>query len=226
MPRHVSCKLHAVASNSANERLDGFFDDLVRCETRLYNVLGERLRAAHGIVTSQFELLRYLRDHPRSRVADIAANFAGGIGAISKSVDRLEARGWVARLPNPADGRSSLISLTASGAALTAAAEQTFREQLRQLVGTAISPGQVDAAGAALAALRRALEQAHIGLPVGLVDSIHLLRAPRTARTADRNGPTANKLGCEPMDPTDDREACRPLIPGRTNVADRSKILA
>jgi DNA-binding MarR family transcriptional regulator len=167
MPRHVSNRLYAVASTSASEGLASFFDDLVRCETRLYNAVGEKLRAEHGVVAAQFELLRYLRDQPRSRVADIATNFAAGIGAISKGVDRLEARGWVTRLPNPADGRSSLISLTTSGAALVADAERTFREHLDELLSPAISSGQVHAAGATLAALRRALELARVGVPVG-----------------------------------------------------------
>lgn len=156
-----------MASTSAAEGLSAFFDDLVRCETRLYNAVGERLRDAHGIGTVQFEILGYLRDHPGSRVADIAANFAAGIGAISKGVDRLEARGWATRLPNPADGRSSLISLTTSGAALVTAAERTFKDRLDELITPAISAGQTDAARTALGALRRALEHAHLGLPVG-----------------------------------------------------------
>jgi DNA-binding MarR family transcriptional regulator len=156
-----------VASTSANEGLAGFFDDLVRCETRLYNAVGEKLRAEHGIVASQFEFLRYLRDHPESRVADVATAFAAGIGAISKMTDRLEARGWVARFPNPADRRSSLISLTTSGAALVAEAGRTFNDRLDELIAPAISAGQVDAARATIAALRRALEDARVGLPVG-----------------------------------------------------------
>jgi len=167
MPWHVSCKLYAMASTPANEGLAAFFDDLVRCETRLYNAIGDSLRVEHGIAAAQFEFLRYLRDHPRSRVADVAATFAAGIGAISKMTDRLEARGWVTRLPNPADGRSSLISLTASGAALAAEAERTFNDRLAELIAPAISAGQVDAARATLAALRRALEHARVGLPTG-----------------------------------------------------------
>jgi DNA-binding MarR family transcriptional regulator len=156
-----------MASSSADEGLAGFFDDLVRCETRLYNAVGEKLRARHGITAAQFDYLRYLRDHPLARVADVAANFAAGIGAISKMTDRLEARGWITRLPNPVDGRSSLISLTSSGAALVAEAEPTFNDRLDELVTPAVSAGQVDAARAAIAALRRALEQARVGLPVG-----------------------------------------------------------
>ena len=45
----------------------GLFDDLVRCETRLYNALNDRLRERHGIVTSQFEFLHYLRERPGAR---------------------------------------------------------------------------------------------------------------------------------------------------------------
>ncbi len=167
MPWHASDRLYAVASTSVHEGLAGFFDDLVRCETRLYNAVGEKLRAEHGIVASQFEFLRYLRDHPESRVADVATNFAAGIGAISKGVDRLEARGWATRLPNPADGRSSLISLTTSGAELVAEAERTFHEHLDELIAPVIGADQVDAVGAALAALRRTLEHARIGIPAG-----------------------------------------------------------
>lgn len=154
----------ATKSTSAVER---FFDDLVRSETRLYNALGERLGSEHGIATSQFEFLRYFRDHPGSRVADVATNFAAGIGAISKGIDRLEARGLVARHPNPADGRSSLVSLTRAGADLAAAAEQTFRERLSELVSATLTPDQVESAGVALGALRAALERDRIGRPVG-----------------------------------------------------------
>ena len=156
-----------MATTFGSEEFAGFFDDLVRCETRLYNAVGEKLRAEHGLTASGFEALRYLRDHPRSRVADIAAAFAAGIGAISKGVDRLEARGYVARFPNPADGRSSLISLTASGAALVAEAERTFNGRLEELIAPAVSADQIDAARTALAALRRVLEHARVGLPVG-----------------------------------------------------------
>ena len=142
-------------------------DDLVRCETRLYNAVGERLRTEHGIATAQFEFLRYLRDHPGSRVAEVASVFAAGVGAISKMMDRLEERGWAARLPNPADRRSSLLSLTPHGAALLAEAERTFRDLLGDLISPAVGTDRLQAAAATLAVLRRALEQDGVGIPVG-----------------------------------------------------------
>jgi DNA-binding MarR family transcriptional regulator len=156
-----------VASNFASDATVQFFDDLVRCETRLYNALGEVLRAEHGVATSQFEFLRYFARHPGSRIADVAANFAAGLGAISKGVDRLEARGLVRRHPNPADGRSSLVSLTDAGARLATEAEKTFRARLAELVSSSVDPTGPESSAEVLAALRSALERDRVGVPIG-----------------------------------------------------------
>ena len=147
--------------------LPGFFCDLVRCETRLYNAVNDRLRERHGIVTPQFEALRYLRDHPGTRVADVAAEFAVGIGSASKVVDRLEARGWAERQPNPSDRRSSLLALTDDGRRLVDAAEVTFGERLAELIADAPGALLVTAAAQALSRLRSALERDQIGTPTG-----------------------------------------------------------
>jgi DNA-binding MarR family transcriptional regulator len=152
-----------MASKSAGVDLSGLFSDLVRCETRLYNDLNDRLRERHGIVTSQFEVLSYLREHPRARVADLAAEFAIGIGATSKSVDRLEGKGWVVRQPNPADRRSSLVALTDDGVTLADTAKVTFDERLAELFGDTLTPP----AAQTLSVLRSALERDQIGMPTG-----------------------------------------------------------
>jgi DNA-binding MarR family transcriptional regulator len=158
-----------VASKASGETVDlpGFFADLVRCETRLYNALNDRLRERHGIVTSQFEALRYLRDHPGSRVADLAAEFAIGIGATSKTIDRLEKQGWAVRQPNPSDRRSSLLALTDDGLQLVDAAEGTFNQRLAELTADALKASPMAAAAQALSELRSALERDHIGTPTG-----------------------------------------------------------
>ncbi|WP_405561832.1 MarR family winged helix-turn-helix transcriptional regulator [Streptomyces sp. NBC_01180] len=147
--------------------LPGFFADLVRCETRLYNALNDRLRELHGIVTSQFEALRHLRDHPGSRVADLAAEFAIGIGAASKTVDRLEKKGWAVRQPNPSDRRSSLLTLTDDGSRLVDAAEKTFTDGVADLIGGALDSSSVSAVAQALSTLRSVLERDQIGTPAG-----------------------------------------------------------
>ncbi|MFG2677269.1 MarR family winged helix-turn-helix transcriptional regulator [Streptomyces sp. NPDC048445] len=147
--------------------LQGFFADLVRCETRLYNALNDRLRERHGIVTSQFEFLRFLRQHPGSRVADLAAEFAIGVGATSKGADRLEKQGWIVRQTNPADRRSSLLALTDDGSQLLDAAETTFAAGLSELVEGALDQSMTAAAARALRQLRSALERDQVGTPTG-----------------------------------------------------------
>lgn len=154
-------------SNGSPAALPDMFADLVRCETRLYNALNDRLRERHGIVTSQFEFLRHLRDHPGSRVADLAAEFAIGIGATSKGADRLEKLEWVVRQPNPSDRRSSLLALTDAGSRLVDAAEQTFTETLAELVGGTLDRSEVAGVAQALAKLRSVLEAGQIGAPTG-----------------------------------------------------------
>jgi MarR family multiple antibiotic resistance transcriptional regulator len=154
-------------SNGDEIDLPGFFADLVRCETRLYNALNDRLRERHGIVTSQFEALRYLRGHPGPRVADLAAEFAIGIGATSKSVDRLEQQGWAVRQPNPSDRRSSLLALTDDGSRLVDAAEKTFVIALAELIGDALDGSSAAAAVRAISKLRSVLERNKIGTPTG-----------------------------------------------------------
>ncbi|WIB78692.1 MarR family winged helix-turn-helix transcriptional regulator [Curtobacterium sp. MCPF17_002] len=160
-------RLYAVATKTASDDLVQLFDDLVRVETRLYNAVSDTLRREHGIVATQYEFLLYFQDHPESRIADVATNFAAGVGAISKGVDRLAARGWVDRRPNPADGRSTLVSLTDTGAALVAAADVTFRRRLAELVARSVDDDQVEAVGALLHTLRAGLERDRLGLPVG-----------------------------------------------------------
>jgi MarR family transcriptional regulator, multiple antibiotic resistance protein MarR len=143
------------------------FADLVRFETRLYNVLGERLRADHGLTAGQFEFLRVIGGRDGCRVNDIAHEVAITIGATSKAVDRLEAAGWVRRKPNPADRRSSVLVLTAAGRRKLDAAGAGFDAVLREWLGDQLSARRLDQLGSALGSLRAAVESAGVGMPTG-----------------------------------------------------------
>jgi MarR family multiple antibiotic resistance transcriptional regulator len=158
-----------VADNASEGRvnLDTLFTDLVRVETRLYNAVAERVKAAAGIGAGRFELLRYVRDHPDARVADLASTFAIGVGATSKIVDRLEKEGLVERRPNPANRRSSLLALTPAGETVVSRAEPAWQAAIQELLGQAVTPAELTALFPALAALRTDLERRHLGLPAG-----------------------------------------------------------
>jgi MarR family multiple antibiotic resistance transcriptional regulator len=147
--------------------LADLFTDLVRVEVRLYNGLNERLRAEHGLVTSQFEVLRAIGGRDSCRVQDLADELAITVGATSKSVDRLEAAGWVRRTPNPRNRRSSLLLLTPAGQDLLDAAAPTVEEHLRTWLAAPLGDRALGELATAVAAVRRTLEDARAGSPTG-----------------------------------------------------------
>jgi MarR family transcriptional regulator, multiple antibiotic resistance protein MarR len=158
-----------VADNAIEGRvvLDTVFTDLVRVETRLYNAVAERVKAEAGVGAGHFELLRYVRDHPDARVADLASAFAIGVGTTSKIVDRMEKEGWMERRPNPANRRSSLLALTPAGESVVSRAEPAWQAAIQDILGGAVTAADLTALSLALAALRSDLERRHLGLPAG-----------------------------------------------------------
>jgi MarR family transcriptional regulator, multiple antibiotic resistance protein MarR len=147
--------------------LGAVFTDLVRVETRLYNAVADHVKAEAGISSGHFDFLRYVRDHPNARVADLAAAFAIGVGTTSKIVDRLEREGWLERHPNPANRRSSLLALTKAGASVVARTEPTWQAAIQDLIGAAITREELKTLALLLGALRSDLEKRQLGLPVG-----------------------------------------------------------
>ena len=147
--------------------LDTVFTDLVRAETRLYNAVAEHVKAEAGVGAGRFELLRYVRDHPGARVADLASAFAIGVGTTSKIADRLEKEGWLERRPNPANRRSSLLALTPAGESVVSRTEPVWQAAIQEILGGTVTPEELTALSLALGALRSDLERRHLGLPTG-----------------------------------------------------------
>jgi len=137
--------------------LTALYTDLVRTETRVFNRIDARLRAEHELTLGQLEFLRILAAHDTCRVFDIAQEVDITVGATSKGVDRLEARGWCARQPNPDDRRSSLIALTPAGREALTAALPTFEAAVAEQVGGLPRP-VVEALAAGLRQWRDRLE--------------------------------------------------------------------
>ncbi|GAA3395079.1 MarR family winged helix-turn-helix transcriptional regulator [Cryptosporangium minutisporangium] len=86
--------------------------------------------AAHGLDRASFDVLAtLLRNGPPHRLtpAALAADSMITSSAVAQRLNRLEARGLVARAPNPEDGRGSLVTLTPAG---KAAVEETLPDHL------------------------------------------------------------------------------------------------
>lgn len=120
------------------------FDDLVRLETELWNAVERRLRDEHNLSLTWFEVTRVVSRREPATVSDIMRELIITIGGASKLVDRIEAAGHISRSANPADGRSSLIRVTASGKRLLRRVESTVDNELESLLGTALRPKALD----------------------------------------------------------------------------------
>ena len=93
-----------------------FFDALVRYEIALWNVVDQELSRAELVSLGQLHALRIVDNYDgQARVQELSSDIGITVGAASKLVDRLERDGLAERSPNPANRRSSLISLTPTG---------------------------------------------------------------------------------------------------------------
>lgn len=106
--------------------------DLVRLEIALWERVNVRLRADYGITLGQFESLWVLArsDDGAMRVGELAQALRITVGGASKIADRLVAAGLVRRRPDPADGRASVLTLTAKGRRAEAAATLGYEDEL------------------------------------------------------------------------------------------------
>lgn len=132
------------------------FDDLIRFETELWNTVDARLRRELALTLGWFEGLRLIERTPGCRVQDIARSLSITVGGASKLVDRIEAAGLCVRTSHPADGRSSVLTLTAAGAELLPRARSVFDDELERRLATVLAADQLDDFAATLAALRAA----------------------------------------------------------------------
>jgi DNA-binding MarR family transcriptional regulator len=109
--------------------------------------------APSGLRVTQFSLLRTLAREGRSRITDLAAATLIDRTALSRNLDPLAARGWVAILPGR-DARTREVALTAAGRAAIRAAEPHWQRAQAE-VATALGTDRLDAFIATLAAIEK-----------------------------------------------------------------------
>ena len=113
-----------------------FFDVLVRYEVRLWRAVDLELGRQGQISLGHLHALRVVaRYDGEARVQDLSEDIGITVGAASKLVDRLERDGLVTRSPNPANRRSSLITLTATGRQALACAAEVCSTTLAKAIG-------------------------------------------------------------------------------------------
>ena len=140
----------------------GLFGDLVRLETELWNRVEAQVQQAHGVPLAWLEVTQVVAATTDCRVLDIARALSITVGGASKVVDRVEAGGLCRRQPNPTDGRSSFISLTASGRSLLEAGNATLARTLDGLIGSALPANELAELSVTLRRLRQHLSASRL----------------------------------------------------------------
>jgi len=135
--------------------LAALFNELVRLETELWDLVDHRLREDHDLPLSWFEPMQVVDRVVDCRVVDIAHALSITVGGASKLVDRLERAGWCARARNPNDARSSVVTLTQSGLGVLRAAQDSCGDELADRLGAAVPPGRLAAFASTVRDLRR-----------------------------------------------------------------------
>ena len=113
---------------------------------RLANYLEKRADAAlaaHGLTLWQFEVLTTLLHAPARQglhACDLLPAALLSPAAMTNRLDRLEASGWIARQPDPADRRATRIRLTPAGRALARRALKTYANGSQHAVAMFSAP--------------------------------------------------------------------------------------
>ena len=98
-----------------NSTVAELFNELIRFETELWDAVELQLWECHNLLLSWFEPMQVIERTANCRVSDIVSALSITVGGASKLVDRIEAAGFCRRRLDAADGRSSILELTAAG---------------------------------------------------------------------------------------------------------------
>ena len=101
------------AAGSRTEQLRALEHEVGVLVRRVRRVVGERARAVHPqLQPASYLLLAHLAESGPVRASELVGTFDVDKGAVSRQVQHLLDLGLVDRVPDPADGRASLVSIT------------------------------------------------------------------------------------------------------------------
>ena len=99
-----------------------------------------------GLTEADYEILAVLSEHPAGRMPaqELCALLQWEKSRLSHQVRHLQEQGLVAREPNPADGRSSVITLLPAGRRVIEDAAPQHVQDVRQYFVDLFSPAELD----------------------------------------------------------------------------------
>lgn len=127
------------------------------------------------LALTQVRVLYELAHRDQPTAAELGRDLALDAGYLSRILRNFETRGWLARVPSPADARQSLLQLTDAGHQAFAPLQQKSRDQAAALLG-ALPAADQRRLVEAMATVQRLLSPA----PVAAAPRTVLLREPKS----------------------------------------------
>ena len=118
---------------------------LMGVTTWLPDAIDAQLQRDAGISHFEYQVMAMLSMSPQRtrRMSEVAALANGSLTRLSRTVDRLDKRGWVTRRPDPDDGRATLAVLTDAGWDKVVATAPGHVAEVRRLVLDPLTRSQV-----------------------------------------------------------------------------------
>ncbi len=128
-----------------NEDEQSAWTALVSVLLTLPGALDAQLQADAGMTFYEYLVLSGLTYAPEGtmRLSDLALITNGSQSRLSQVATKLERRGWLVRLRDPDDGRSTLAVLTSAGRAKVDQASSGHVETVRRLIFDPLTAAQV-----------------------------------------------------------------------------------
>ncbi len=119
--------------------------ELIGVLTWLPDAIDAQLQRDAGVSHFEYQVMAMLSMAPQRtrRMSEVAALANGSLTRLSRTVDRLEKRGWVTRRPDPDDGRTTLAVLTDAGWEKVVATAPSHVAEVRRLVLDPLTKTQV-----------------------------------------------------------------------------------
>ena len=133
---------------SSNSRRPAAFEAwirLARATASAQRSIDARIERELGISLSEISALQHVERAPggRLRRTDLADRLLVSQGGVTRLLAPLERRGLVERAPDPADGRVSLVVLTAEGERLVREAWPMVTRWARELFADRLDPDEL-----------------------------------------------------------------------------------